>query len=234
MNWQILKEFCEHLIFPESCPICGAPGKIICPECLSALLEKEGVPKPHWLTDGVPPSFYTPGGEYEVRTRTIYRGVARTLILAAKYGTCGRLAQILGKELATLVSDLGPGWVIVLVPPHRKIQMRPTGDRRLEWMAGGLSSHTGYPVREVLGWRYECGSQKGCIDHAARRKLPQDCFVCTGEVPEKVLLLDDVTTTGTTLLRCASCLYAAGARQVISLSWAQAHSTPQIRDRGLI
>ncbi|MDY3212295.1 ComF family protein, partial [Pyramidobacter sp.] len=71
-------------------------------------------------------------------------------------------------------------------------------------------------------WKEKRTPQKRQPDSQSRRAMPEDSFVCAGAAPERVLLLDDVSTTGTTLLRAAQCLYGAGAQQVTSLCWSVA------------
>jgi predicted amidophosphoribosyltransferase len=47
-------------------------------------------------------------------------------------------------------------------------------------------------------------------------------FVARGEVPDEVVLVDDVVTTGSTLAAAASALYDGGARHVIGVAIARA------------
>ena len=130
----------------------------------------------------------------------------------------------MGAALARLVgeNERQSGWAIVPIPPHPRACFFPRGDSHLQWMARGLAGALGAPVRECLRWKEKRTPQKQQPDSQSRRAMPEDSFVCAGAAPEQALLLDDVSTTGTTLLRAAQCLYAAGAKEVISLCWSVA------------
>ncbi len=218
MNWHLAGELAAHLVFPESCPVCGATGLSVCPECLERALS---APRPMNVCLACGGAFPCAkhGERFERRSLAIHRGGARDLLLAAKYRGSGRLSLQLGKRLAELVPEIGEGWAIVTVPAHPSTAFLPRGDSHLEWMARGLSRRTGFPVRMPLKWKRKLIPQKEQPDYRARRAMPDDSFVCAASPPEKVLLLDDVSTTGTTLLRAAQCLYAAGASRVLSLCW---------------
>ncbi len=210
-------DFALQILFPENCPVCGASCTTICPECLERAIG--ATPMPKCLACGGASPCARHRRRYERRSLVPHRDDARDILLAAKYGGSGRLAKILGERLAPLVPEANGEWTIVPIPNHPALDFFPRGDGHLVWMARGLSRATGAPVRMSLKWRRKLTPQKQQPDFASRRLMPRDSFRCAGEVPEKIILLDDVSTSGTTLLRAAQCLYAGGAREIISLSW---------------
>jgi predicted amidophosphoribosyltransferase len=206
-----------HLFFPRSCPVCGAAGIVICPECLDQAAGQTP-PAPRCLECGAFMPCADHRSRFEVRPLTQYRGSSRELLLYAKYRGSGLLARAMGRRLALLLSGAGTGWIIVSIPPHPRLHFLPSGGTHLEWMACGLSDETGFPVSRCLKWRRRNVPQKQQPDATARRSMPRDSFQCE-KPPQQVILLDDVYTTGTTLLRAAQCLYAAGAEKVLSICW---------------
>ncbi|MGN0838329.1 MAG: ComF family protein [Pyramidobacter sp.] len=215
MNLRLLL---EHLIFPRSCPVCGAAATVICPECLEQAAGQNRA-SPVCLECGAFAPCEKHGRRYEVRPLTQYRDTSRDLLLYAKYQGSGLLARAMGRRLAPLLSDAGSGWNIVFIPPHIRLHVVPGGDTHLEWMARGLSEQTGFPVSRCLKWKHPNTPQKQQPTAAARRAMPRDSFQ-SKTPPRQVILLDDVYTTGTTLLRAAQCLYSAGAEKVLSVCWA--------------
>ena len=208
-----------HLVFPQSCPVCGRLGVVICPECMQELARRRLMP--HCLACGSSSPCPRHEERYPVSALCHHEKAARDALLAAKYERQGLLARELGKALASLI-DEERSWTITTVPPHDRLLLFPQGDSHLLWMARGLSEATGFSVRSLLAWRSSQKPQKEQESRQARKKMPPDCFKCLVPPPEWVLLLDDVCTTGTTLLRGAQALYAGGAREVRSLSWSMA------------
>lgn len=223
MNWAPVVELLGHLLMPESCPVCGKLASPLCPECLGKISAPEP-PLPHCLRCGGASPCERHGRRYEARALTLHKGKARELLLTVKYGGSGVAAQKMGAALARLVgeNERQSGWAIVPIPPHPRACFFPRGDSHLQWMARGLAGALGAPVRECLRWKEKRTPQKQQPDSQSRRAMPEDSFVCAGAAPEQALLLDDVSTTGTTLLRAAQCLYAAGAKEVLSLCWSVA------------
>jgi len=59
--------------------------------------------------------------------------------------------------------------------------------------------------------------------HAARRRNIRGAFAVRGELPQRLLLVDDVVTSGATLHEAARILAAAGVQEIIALAVAAAH-----------
>ena len=110
---------------------------------------------------------------------------------------------------------------IVPVPLHPSKQ-RYRGFNQAELLAEALGEETGIPVRLLLKKQKKTKDQKS-LSKNQRIKNVKDAFVVDedalgGQVPESVLLLDDVTTTGSTLTACANVLKAKGVARVAYLS----------------
>ena len=109
-----------------------------------------------------------------------------------------------------------PEWEVDLVVP---VPTSPS--RRLrrgfdvaEAFARLLARRMGLPARRALRKAWRAPSQTGRPE-SQRRRLPKKAVALKGDVQgQRVLLVDDVWTTGTTLLRCAQALEAGGAKEI--------------------
>lgn len=196
------------------CPYCGEPFAVAaapvvpCGECLQKL--------PPW-NDFL---FYG-----------IYEGELRELILRGKFGGGLDALHALGLLLAEICTDhysaALPPQVIVPLPLH-PVRLRKRGlDQCLE-MARPVSESLGIPVRTDLLRRVSASVPQSTLDRENRRKLRQPFAASPEAAALRILLLDDVCTTGATLARAAECLLAAGAASVDVLVAARAsrHSVP--------
>lgn len=214
-------ELLLHFLFPRSCPVCGACGTVICPDCLDDVMGEHAPVPAKCLACGAFSPCGTHDRRFEVRALTFYRDASRDLLLHAKYGGSGLLARAMGRRMAELLGDLQGQWTVVTIPPHPQLNLLPRGDSHLDWMARGVADRRGYALSRCLKWRRKNVPQKKQPSAQARRAMAVDSFMCQAP-PDKVIVLDDVCTTGTTLLRAAQCLYDGGSEQVVSLCWGAA------------
>ena len=141
-----------------------------------------------------------------------FGGETRELIHALKFNACEEAAPLLAQAMADALSRRDFD-CIVPVPLH-PVRLRQRGFNQTLLLAQGLSARTGIPVQELLRRdRY----------HAPQSRLPmkrraanvRGAFSCTGDASGKrILLLDDVRTTGSTACACAQTLLNAGAESV--------------------
>jgi ComF family protein len=113
--------------------------------------------------------------------------------------------------------------VIVPVPLHPK-RLRERGYNQSLLLANELGKLTGFPVNDSSLVRkiYNVPQAKtGSVEE--RRQNVIGIFSCVNEdlLEKKVLLVDDVTTSGATLNACASVLKAGGAMSVWGLTLAR-------------
>lgn len=156
-----------------------------------------------------------------------YEGPARSLVRALKYGGAWRAAELMA---AQIVANLPPSWVnhlfggqgrtvLVPVPLHPRRERR-RGYDQASLIAKAVGERTDLEVRPCLARSGHAGAQVG-RGRAERLAGPPGEIVATREPPRRVLLVDDVVTTGGTLAACAGALRAAGAHEVSGLAYAR-------------
>ena len=87
-------------------------------------------------------------------------------------------------------------------------------------LAAGLAARLGLPLSRALVRRDRAGRQARA-GREARRAAGRIDVAPVAEVAGRVLLVDDVHTTGATLDACASVLVASGASSVVAVTYAR-------------
>jgi predicted amidophosphoribosyltransferase len=218
------------LLAPPVCPACRAPlagaAVRLCPDCASAL---------PWLPRGCCPSCALPshrgrrcpaaGAAFgRAWAPLAYDGVARELVGALKFRAALPLAHLMAAHIAAnLPPDLRPaageGLALVPVPPQPARRRRRGFDPATE-LADAVSRRLGVEVRACLRRRDHAARQVGS-GVAQRRRAGRLAISLRAAPPARVLLLDDVHTTGATLEACARVLRAGGCREVAAVTYAR-------------
>jgi ComF family protein len=137
-----------------------------------------------------------------------------------------RLVEVVKREAELLAAD-----VVVPVPLHSQ-RHRERGYNQAELIARPLARRLGLPHRGVLLLRTRPRPDKHILTFRERWESVRGAFATRpGSQVDKlrVLLVDDVMTTGATLDACAKALREAGAKSVIGLTVARAVRQPVIR-----
>jgi ComF family protein len=130
-----------------------------------------------------------------------------------KYRGLMAYAEPLDGLMATLSPHLQVPAVDALCPvPLHWSRRFWRGFNQAELLSRSLARELRVPVAPLLQ-RRRGGRQVG-RSAEERREAWRDAFVATGPVPPHVALVDDVVTTGATVLACARALRAAGAERV--------------------
>ena len=192
-----------ELIEPPLCPHCGRPSPSgrLCPLCQRDPLRIDGV-----------------------RSVAYFDGTLREAIHCFKYSNLQDLAIPLGK----LMSDYWeksplPAETIVPVPLHPD-RLRERGYNQATLLARELGKSIGLPIAEDSLARVRATPPQVGLGAQERKENVHDAFRCSSaELKEKrILLIDDVCTTGATLEACSIALRQAGARSVWALALARA------------
>jgi ComF family protein len=152
-------------------------------------------------------------------------GVLQHVIHALKYEEITKLGELFGAILGTALqsrSDYGDLDAIIPVPLHMQKE-RERGYNQSEYICKGIARMMQCPIATGLVRRCKNTRSQTKLTAAERLDNVQDAFV-VDEIPNKkirgakILLVDDVITTGATIHSCARALRAAGVGEIVCAS----------------
>ena len=199
------------MLLATRCPACGTPGPAPCDRCASELRRA--------------PSLAVPPGLDALYALLAYEGVGRELVARLKYRNARAVVARLATSMAALVGGVVTAFDAVTWAPTSVERRRERGFDQAELLARRIGRELGLPAPALLR-RAHGPPQTG--RHAAERHLGPS-FTCTrpsgasplGATPARVLLVDDVVTTGATLTSAARALRQAGVTTVVGLAAAR-------------
>ncbi len=231
------------LLYPPVCLACrraiGVHGGL-CPNCWSAM---RFIERPYCERLGTP--FETDLAANEsgrivsaaaladppvfARARAVARfedGPARTLVHRLKYGDRGELAGPMGRWMARAGAELlGEADLLVPVPLHR-LRLAHRRFNQSAALARAVSALSGVPLKNDLLTRVKPTPPQVGLTRRLRAMNVQGAFQVSPErrielTERRVVLVDDVMTSGATMNAAARILLRAGAKQVDALVFAR-------------
>jgi len=228
-------------ILPSSCQVCGEYSSFtsswpVCQVCLDTI---QRVPagcsrcgRPHWDKNigNLAPNFLC--GDCldekkplidETRSALIYQGAAKQLICLFKYKGRTRLIKLFSPFIKEALSNwdrVGECDFIIPVPLHVKKHRRRTFNPSL-LLADIIAQQFGIPVREYFLFRPVPGIIQAGLSRKERIKAVKGVFAVREDkamAGKRVLLVDDVLTTGATARECTKILKKAGVKTVYVFS----------------
>ena len=230
--------FALDVALPPLCPSCREPlgdGVGLCATCWSKL---SFIEKPYCARLGIP-FVYDPGPgllsmeaiahppAYDrARAAVRYDDIARALVLGFKYGDRLDLAPMMGRWMARAGRELtADADALLPVPLHwRRLWARRFNQAAA--LAGTISALSGVPVMHGGIKRVRATPQQFGLSKPQRADNVQGAFRVPGEMKARVagkrlVLVDDVLTSGATVDTCARALLRAGAAHVDVLVFAR-------------
>lgn len=189
------------LILPPRCLACARPGRAVCLRCASTLRPA--------------PPVTAPGGLDRCAALVAYEGTGRQLVAGLKFRNRHSALADLAGAMAGLAPP-PPDIDVVTWAPTTRRRRRQRGYDQAELLARAVAGRLGRPARCLLD-RGDGPAQTG-RSQVERGRGP--AFAARGRRGARVLLVDDVVTTGATIGAAAAALRRAGAVQVAGLALA--------------
>lgn len=222
---------CVDLLLPPACLLCGGrlpagtPVAEFCPPCraslprpaparcpVCAVAHRTPIPSLHHCEDGLrqPPPFA------RVHAVGPYAGTLQEAVQRFKYRGQLPLERPLGALLADAVQAAGGSLPDLVVPvPMHGSRLRERGYNQALQLSRQLGRHLCRPVAPALLRRQRATAAQQGLDAVARCSNLKGAFAVAGPLGgRRLLLVDDVMTTGATGRECAAVLRKAGAVSV--------------------
>jgi ComF family protein len=185
------------------CPVCGEPGKTeeICQDCLNT---------PPWFD--------------QLRSVALFDGPIRKALHHLKYRNDIGLGEVLAHHLFDLFIE--QGWEVDLVTsvPLGRKRNRQRGYNQAEILAKPFAGLANIPYNKRVIQRLKETRSQVDLSIQERMENVSGAFYANSMYCEQksVIIIDDVTTTGSTISECARSLKQSGARQVYAMTLARA------------
>ena len=214
------KEFLKHFLsifFPFRCHVCKNScefGIVLCDDCKAKL--KESLHKAQEVKDT--------DCDFPIFTLSSYDDFTADLIKIIKYRPSKKLAKILGKECAEhscLKSFINTNDIIIPVPMHEK-RLRERGFNQASVLAETYANYVGCNFSPAVIRSRFTKPQASC-NESERTKNLDNAFVLAPDIiksafkDKRLIVIDDVATTGTTLQKCIEPLKALEAKEIVAL-----------------
>jgi ComF family protein len=151
----------------------------------------------------------------------------QALIHEMKYNRKLSLTKKLGVDLARIIlqdGDFANADLLIPVPLHKSKQ-RERGYNQSLLLAKSIARHTKIPIENKIIKRIQKTRTQAKLNAEQRMQNVSSAFEVTdvaGVNNKKVILIDDVCTTGATLFACADVLLTAGCSRVLAVTVAKA------------
>jgi ComF family protein len=213
------------LLVPPRCALCGGGGDPVCPGCLAALpvlggpaCARCGKPTAEPVADCRECHGRRLGFDTAVAALA-FEGGGRDLVVRFKDAGLRGLAELAAGVIATVVER--PECEVVTWVPADRWRTIHRGYHPAQLLAVALARRWQLPAQALLRAAPIRRPQRG-LDHAARRRNVRDAFrTCAALAGRRVVLVDDVYTTGATLSACGTALRRGEAGAVAAVSLAR-------------
>jgi len=220
-SWHGAAQTFIDLIFPPRCVACGRKAEWFCRDCQKSI---ESVEQPFCPLCGRPTSTaglcvscrVSPLEIDGIRSVGYLEGALQTAIHRFKYSNLRSLAEPLGRLASEHLARYElPIDTMVPVPLHTS-RLRQRGYNQAELLAREMARVTSLGIASGSLRRVRNTVPQVGLTAMERRKNVSRAFECTPSalVGKRILLVDDVCTTGATLEACSIALRAAGVQKV--------------------
>jgi ComF family protein len=222
---KLISDFFLDLIFPKKCVNCGNFGSFCCEKCREKIkpVFTQACPKCGKISDK---GKWCAGCKGDsclsgiIIAADYRKGPTKELIHYLKYNSLKEVLPILADLLIDqLINSEFRGEVVITSVPLHKYRQNIRGFNQSEILAKVVAEKTGFNHEQLLKRIKHKKTQVELSGKERRENLagvfaPIESKVIFGKT---VILVDDVSTTGTTLEECAKTLRVSGARQIWGL-----------------
>ena len=216
-------------VFPPVCAGCGKEGEVFCSECLASIIPIKQPTCRYCSLSLVQPGVCTRCLDIdhpyvEMISYAVYAGSLRSGIHALKYQNNFWLGEVFGKMLIQVLKN--KNWPIDIVMPI------PLSEERLQERGYNQAALLSKPIASYFGWMHDQRSlvrvkenhSQVALTREQRFENVRSAFLA--ETPSQsnlsVLLVDDVFTTGATILEASKALKTAGYKNIYAITLAKA------------
>jgi ComF family protein len=225
-------------LYPPTCLSCDAPVATADTLCAACFRQLRPITAPMCPVLGIPfevslgptarsaEAIAEPPPFDRARAAVVYNGVARSLVGKLKYGDRPELARFCARLMAQAGHELwGSDAVLLPVPMHRTRQFSRRYNQATE-LARVLGRLTGLVVDPLLVNRGRNTKPQVGLSGDARRRNLAGAFQPSPDISSRlrgrrVIIVDDVVTTGSTAKAVTRALRAGGVQQVDVISFAR-------------
>lgn len=216
-----------NLIFPKKCAVCGefTGDAVFCGVCAAKyeqikreLCRRCGLA--HSLCRCRPQKLW---GENKVHCRHLFAfdgETAKRLIYKLKQKNHSSLQNFFARELAMIIKEElrdGEEYIVTYAPRSKKAVLE-YGFDQAELLARRVSEILGLPMEKIFLRESSENTQQKTLDAKARGENASRAFSLCSEaaiIGKALILIDDVTTTGSTAKRLCELALDAGAKKIV-------------------
>lgn len=212
------------VVAPFDCLVCSREGRLVCADCMGSVINPKA--PTCFMCNKLSKGWRTCAScnrKTKIRGVIIasrYEGSVKELIKRLKYhqaaSAAGVIAELVAPKVNTSEFD-----IITSVPASTRRQ-RQRGYNQAELIAKFLSRQLKLPYKRALG---KLGHQRQVGTKRGQRleQVKGTVYVLNSKkvADKRVLVVDDVVTTGATISECARVLKAAGAKSIWGLAVAK-------------
>lgn len=162
---------------------------------------------------------------YELKCYSVsyYSNIMRDLILKLKYKSDFEAGGLIAELMIEFIKKQNIAFDLVTFVPMTRKALKKRGYNQSEFLAKLISRHLNAPLVSCVKKIKDTGDQIG-LDGNSRWENLSHCFISSYKnkfAEKKILIIDDVITTGATAYYCAKEIFSSGCNQVIVLTAAK-------------